>query len=70
MFKQFLEALGKWTKRNPKVFGAPERVLKRDNMYHTKDKEQKPIVCVHWDKEEHTFRDCKTITKKSDRGAK
>ena len=36
-FEQFLEALRKWTERSPIVFGASERVLKRDNMYYTKD---------------------------------
>ena len=30
--EQFLEALTKWTKRNPNLFGAPEIILKRDNI--------------------------------------
>ena len=31
-FEQFLEALIKWTKRNPNLFGASEIILKRDNI--------------------------------------
>lgn len=37
--EQFLQALRKWTERNPKVFDTPEKALKLDHKYHTKDKE-------------------------------
>ena len=41
-FCELVEALRKWTERNPKII-ASEKNPKRDNVYHTKEKEQKVI---------------------------
>ena len=66
-FNQFLEALRKWTERNPKFLGTPEKYPKRENVYHSKEKEQKPRVCVYCDKEGHKSSDCETVSKIADR---
>ena len=42
-FEQFLEALTKWTKRSPKLFGAPEIILKRDNIIRLRTKKKNPV---------------------------
>ena len=34
-FTQLVEALRKWTERNPKIFVSPDKNLKRDKIYYT-----------------------------------
>ena len=41
-FCELVEAVRKWTERNPKII-ASKKNPKRDNVYHTKEKEQKVI---------------------------
>ena len=45
-FCDLVEALRKLTERNLKIF-AREKKSKTDNVYHTKEKEQKTRNCVH-----------------------
>ena len=63
---QLIEALRKWTERNPKIFVPPHKNIKRDKMYHTKENEHKSRVCVYCDKEGHKSSECKTVAKVSD----
>ena len=64
-FTQLVEALRKWTERNPKIFVSPDENLKRDKMYHTRENEHKSPVCVYCDKEGHKSSECKTVAKVS-----
>ena len=40
-FTQLVEALRKWTERNPKIFVPPDKNLKPDKMYYTRENEHK-----------------------------
>ena len=40
-FPQLVEALKKWTERNPKIFVPPDKNLKRDKMFYTRENEHK-----------------------------
>ena len=40
-FTQLVEALRKWTERNPKIFVPPDKNLKQDKMYYTRKNEHK-----------------------------
>ena len=40
-FPQLVEALRKWTERNPKIFVPPDKNLKRDKMFYTRENEHK-----------------------------
>ena len=40
-FSQLVEVLRKWTERNPKIFVPPDKNLKRDKMYYTRENEHK-----------------------------
>ena len=64
---QLVEALRKWTERNPKILVAPDKKLKRDKMYHTRENEHKSRVCVYCNKEGHKSSECKTVAKVSER---
>ena len=66
-FTQLVEALRKWTERNPKIFVPPDKNTKRDKMYHTRENEHKSCVCVYCDKQGHKSSECKTVAKVSDR---
>ena len=66
-FTQLVEALRKWTERNPKIFVLPDKNLKPDKMYHTRENEHKSRVCVFCDKEGHKPSECKTVAKVSER---
>ena len=45
-FTQLVEALGKWTERNPKIFVPPDKNLKWNKMYYTSENEHKSRVCL------------------------
>ena len=66
-FTQLVEALRKWTERNPKIFIPPDKNPKWDKMYHTRENEHKSRVCVYCDKEGDKSGECKTVAKVSDR---
>ena len=66
-FTQLVEALRKWTERNPKISVAPDKNQKRDKMYYTRQNEHKSRVCVYCDKEGHKSSECKTVAKVSER---
>ena len=40
-FTQLVEALRKWTERNPKIIVPPNKNLKQDKMYYTRKNEHK-----------------------------
>ena len=50
-FTQLVEALRKWTKRDPKIFVPPDKYMKRDKMYHSRENGNKSRVFVYCDKE-------------------
>ena len=56
-FCELVEALRKWTKRTPKII-ASEKNPKRDNVYHTKESEQKSRSCIYCEKEGHKSSGC------------
>ena len=64
-FCELVEALRKWTERNPKIT-ASEKNPKRDNVYPTKEREQKIRNCVYCEKEGHKSNECKTVECASD----
>ena len=57
-FTQLVEALRKWTERNPKIFVPPDKNLKRDKMCHTRENEHKSRICVYCDEEVAKVSDC------------
>ena len=64
-FCELVEALRKWTERNLKII-ASEKNRKRDNVYHTKEREQKSRSCVYCEKDGHKSSDCKAVECVSD----
>ena len=44
-FSELIKALRKWTERNPKII-ASEKTPKRDNVYHTKERENNNLAVV------------------------
>ena len=64
-FCELVEALRKWTERNPKII-ANEKNPKRDNVYHTKEREQKSRSCAYCKKEGHKSSECKAVECVSD----
>ena len=66
-FTQLVEALRKWTERNPKTFVPPDKNVKQDKMHRTKENEHISRVCVYCDKEGHKSSECETVAKVSDR---
>ena len=65
-FTWLVEALRKWTERNPKIFVPPDKNLKRYKMYHTRGNEHKSRVSVYCDNKGHKSIECKTVDKASD----
>ena len=50
-FCQLVDSLRKWTERNPKTAGNPEKNFRRENLFQVRDKDQKPAyVCVYCEK--------------------
>ena len=66
-FTQLVETLRIWTIRNPKIFVPPDKNLKRDKMYCTRENENKSRVQVYCDKEGHKSSESKTVAKVSER---
>ena len=66
-FTQSVEALRKSTERNPKIFFSPDKNLKLDKMYYTRENEHKSRVCIYCDKEGRKSSECKTVAKVSER---
>ena len=47
-FCQLVYFLRRWTERNPKTAGSPEKIFRREHLFQVKDKDQKPAyVCVY-----------------------
>ena len=65
-FTQLVEALRKWTERSPKMFVPPDKNLKRDKMYHTRENEHKWRICVYCDEEVAKISDCRLILSQID----
>ena len=50
-FCQLVDSLRRWTERNPKTAGNPEKNFRRENLFQVRDKDQKPAyVCVYCEK--------------------
>ena len=64
-FCELVDALRKWTEKNSKII-ANEKNPKRDNVSHTKEREQKSRSCVYCEKEGHKSSKCKTVECLSD----
>ena len=63
-FTQLVEALRKWTELNPKILAPPDKNLKRDKIYHTRENEHKCRACVYCDKEGHKSSEFKTVAER------
>ena len=68
-FPKFVDALRKWTERNPiakhERHERPrdkEKPYQRDRSYQTQQKEEKMRGCVYCDKPDHRSTDCKTVS--------
>ena len=69
-FGQFIEALRKWTDRNPISLDDKRNNRnppRKDRLYQTSQDIWKPKPCVYCNKEDHKSTDCKTVTKVEDR---
>ena len=64
-FYELVEALRKWTDRNPKIIGS-EKKKKKDSVYHTKERGQKSRNCVCCEKEGHKSSEYKAVETVSD----
>ena len=49
-FPQLVDALRKWTTRNPKIMPSPEKGFKRENAYQINDKDYKNRDCIYCEK--------------------
>ena len=68
-FGQFIEALRKWTDRNPISLDDKRNNRnppRKDRLYQTSQDIWKPKPCVYCNKEDHKSTDCKTVTKDED----
>ena len=61
-FPQLVDALRKWTTRNPKIIPSPEKGFKGENAYQANDKNYKHRDCVYCEKSGHKASDCKTVS--------
>ena len=68
-FCELVEAMRKWTERNPKIIGS-EKNPKRHNVYHKKEREQKSLRCVYCEEEGHKSSECKVAECACDRRLK
>ena len=76
-FSQFVEALRKWTERNPIPTEPTEKQtdrkkdnkppFPRDKTFQAQQKDERPRVCVYCEKPEHKSVDCKTVTSVDER---
>ena len=60
-FPQLVDALRKWTTKNPKIIPSPEKGFKCENAYQTNDKNYKHRDCVYCETFGHKANDCKTV---------
>ena len=69
-FPKFVEALRKWTERNPipaesespeKLPDRKETPLPRDRSFQAQQKDKRVRVCVYCEKPDHKSVDCKTV---------
>ena len=63
-FSQLVDALKKWTSRDPKIIPSPEKGFKCENAYQANDKNynNKHCDCVYCEKSGHKASDCKTVS--------
>ena len=61
-FPHLVDALRKWTTRNPKIIPRPEKGFKCENAYQANDKSYKHRDCVYCEKSGHKASDCKTVS--------
>ena len=68
-FGQFIEALRKWTGRNPTTLDdkrSNRNPPRKDRLYHTSQDIWKPKPSVYSNKEDHKSTDCKAVTNVQD----
>ena len=63
-FCELVEALRKWTERNPKIIASEKKPL--NGMFTIQKKEQKSRSCVYCEKEGHKSSECKAAECVSD----
>ena len=62
-FCQLVDSLRRWTERNPKTAGNPEKNFRRENLFQVRDKDQKPAyVCVYCEKPGHKSSECELVS--------
>ena len=62
-FCQLVDSLRRWTERNPKTAGNPEKNCRRENSFQVKDKDQNPAyVCVYCEKLGHKSSECELVS--------
>ena len=60
-FCQLVDSLKRWTGRNPKIAGNPEKSFTRVNLFQVRDKEP-TYVCVYCEKPGHISRECELVS--------
>ena len=63
-FCELVEALRKWTERNPKIIASEKKPL--NGMFTIQKREQKSRSCVYCEKEGHKSSECKAVECVSD----
>ena len=61
-FCQLVDSLRRWTERNHKTGGNPEKHFRRKNWFQVRDKVRKPAyVCVYCEKPGHKSNECGSV---------
>ena len=62
-FCQLVDSLRRWTERNPKTAGNPEKNFRRESLFQVRDKDQNPAyVCVYCEKPGHEYSECELVS--------
>ena len=62
-FCQLADSLRRWTERNPKTAGNPEKQFRRENLLRVRDKDQKlPCICVYCEKPGDKCSECELVS--------
>ena len=67
-FCQLVDSLRRWTERNPKTAGNPEKNFRRENLFQVRDKDQKPAyVSVCCEKPGYKSSECELLSETHER---
>ena len=67
-FRQLVDSLRRWTERNPKTAGNPEKNFRRENLLQVKDKDKNPTyVWVYCEKPGHKYSECELVSETPER---